>query len=163
MIELHDDLQLLTFELHNRQLSIATAESCTGGLVASLLTEFPGSSVWFERGFVTYSNLAKQEMLGVEENLLKKYGAVSIEVAEAMALGALKHSTAQVALSITGIAGPDGGSKEKPVGTVCFGFAMHNAPVCSQRILFDNTSRHQIRRDACKTALQEMLKFINCQ
>src|SRR6187401_2663879 len=102
---------------HNWQL--VTAESCTGGLVASCITEIPGSSLWFERGFVTYSNLAKQEMLGVPKKLIANYGAVSEEVASAMAVGALAHSKGHIALSVTGVAGPDGGSIEKPVGTVC--------------------------------------------
>ena len=113
-------LSQLTEQLQARSFMIATAESCTGGLVAALLTECPGSSNWFERGFVTYSNLAKQESLGVDEQLIQNFGAVSIPVAEAMAAGALNHSQADIALAVTGIAGPAGGSVEKPVGTVCF-------------------------------------------
>lgn len=104
---------------------IVTAESCTGGLVAKLITDLAGSSQWFERGFVTYSNLAKEQMLGVDAQLLNDFGAVSEPVAEAMAAGALRHSSAQFALSITGIAGPDGGSVAKPVGTVCFAWAYY--------------------------------------
>jgi len=102
---------------------LTTAESCTGGWVAQCLTSIAGSSDWFERGFVTYSNEAKHEMLGVELDILINHGAVSEATAAAMAIGALRHSHADWALAITGIAGPGGGSKEKPVGTVCFGWA----------------------------------------
>ena len=102
---------------------LATAESCTGGWVAQCLTAIVGSSEWFERGFVTYSNAAKHEMLGVELAILASHGAVSEGTAAAMAAGALRHSHADWALAITGIAGPDGGSPDKPVGTVCFGWA----------------------------------------
>ncbi len=107
----------------SRNLQLVTAESCTGGLVAKLITDYAGSSQWFERGFISYSNLAKQQMLGVNADLILHWGAVSEQVAVAMAEGALKHSAAQYGLSITGIAGPDGGSTEKPVGTVCFAWA----------------------------------------
>ena len=101
-------------------LKLATAESCTGGLVSALLTEIPGSSTVFERGFVVYSNEAKQEMLGVADEVLAAHGAVSEATARAMALGALAHSGAEIAVSVTGIAGPDGGTAEKPVGLVHF-------------------------------------------
>ncbi len=104
-------------------LKVATAESCTGGLVAAALTSIAGSSDVFERGFVTYSNEAKAEMLGVEQALIEKHGAVSADVAVAMAKGALKHSRAHMSVAITGIAGPDGGSPEKPVGLVYFAAA----------------------------------------
>jgi nicotinamide-nucleotide amidase len=102
---------------------LATAESCTGGLIAACCTDLAGSSNWFERGFVTYSNEAKHDMLGVDHALIARHGAVSAEVAQAMALGALRHSQAQVALAVTGIAGPSGGSADKPVGTVWFAWA----------------------------------------
>ena len=105
------------------KLQIATAESCTGGLVAKLITDLAGSSQWFERGFVTYSNAAKQEMIGVDADLIQQWGAVSEPVARAMAEGVLRHSSANYALAITGIAGPGGGSPEKPVGTVCFAWS----------------------------------------
>ena len=114
--------QVGTLLLSNGQ-KLATAESCTGGWVAQCLTAIAGSSAWFERGFVTYSNDAKHEMLGVELATLNTHGAVSEAVAGAMAAGALSHSHADWALAITGIAGPDGGSAGKPVGTVCFGWA----------------------------------------
>ncbi len=102
---------------------MATAESCTGGLIAGACTDLSGSSAWFERGFVTYSNAAKTEMLGVDDALIEAHGAVSEAVARAMALGALQHSHAQVSLAVTGVAGPTGGSADKPVGMVWFGWA----------------------------------------
>ena len=111
-----------------RKIMIVTAESCTGGLIAGALTENAGSSRVFERGFVTYSNEAKQEMLGVPAALLETYGAVSAEVAEAMALGALEKSRAQLAVAVTGIAGPDGGTADKPVGLVHFAVAQTERP-----------------------------------
>lgn len=101
-----------------RNIMIATAESCTGGLISQLLTDIPGSSDVFERGFVTYSNASKTDMLGVDTKLIAKHGAVSKEVAEAMARGAIKHSKADISIAVTGIAGPTGGTKQKPVGTV---------------------------------------------
>ena len=105
-----------------RQWMLATAESCTGGLIAGACTDLAGSSAWFERGFVTYSNAAKTEMLGVEAALIDTHGAVSEPVVRAMVQGALQHSNAQVAVAVTGVAGPTGGSAEKPVGTVWFGW-----------------------------------------
>lgn len=107
---------------------LVTAESCTAGWVSQCVTQVAGSSQFFDRGFVTYTNLAKQEMLGVPDSVLSEFGAVSEPVARAMAEGALKHSQASVAISVTGIAGPDGGSLEKPVGTVWFGFAFKDRP-----------------------------------
>ena len=109
--------------LQARKLMLAVAESCTGGMLAQYVTAIAGSSVWFERGFVTYSNAAKEEMLGVNVQTLNNFGAVSQEVAAEMAQGACLHSHAQIAVAITGIAGPDGGTLDKPVGTVCFGFS----------------------------------------
>lgn len=138
---------------------LVTAESCTGGLIAGQITELPGSSSWFERGFVTYSNLAKEEMLGVPKSLIVEFGAVSEEVALAMAVGALEHSRAHVALSVTGIAGPDGGSIDKPVGTVCFGWAMRGKkPITLKRLL--PGSRHEVRLAACEQALDEVLRLL---
>ena len=109
--------------LGNQQLKLVTAESCTGGWVAQCLTAIAGSSAWFDRGFVTYSNEAKQEMLGVARETLDRHGAVSVATAQAMAQGALRRSRADWSVAITGIAGPTGGSPDKPVGTVCFGWA----------------------------------------
>lgn len=141
----------------NRGLKLATAELCTGGLVAGLLTEIPGSSAVVERGFVVYSNLAKQEMLGVPEATLVQWGAVSAETARAMAEGALAHSAADLAVAITGIAGPDGGTAEKPVGMVHFCAARRGAPVHWVEKQFGPLSRGAIRLAAVETAL-EMLE-----
>ena len=102
---------------------LSTAESCTGGLIAGACTEVPGSSEWFERGFVSYSNEAKHDMLGVPHELIEQHGAVSEAVVQAMAIGAMRHSLAQVSLAVTGVAGPSGGTKDKPVGTVWFAWA----------------------------------------
>ena len=116
-------VQTVADTLLRRQWMLATAESCTGGMVAAACTDLAGSSAWFERGFVTYSNAAKTQMLGVDADLIASHGAVSEPVARAMAQGALQHSAAQLALAITGVAGPGGGSDAKPVGTVWFAFA----------------------------------------
>ena len=110
--------------LLKKGLRLATAESCTGGLIAGACTDLSGSSNWFERGLITYSNDAKTELLGVDAALIARRGAVSEQVAQAMAQGALAHSHAQVAVAVTGVAGPTGGSRAKPVGTVWFGFAV---------------------------------------
>lgn len=160
MIELFGLVEKLTNLLRVKQLQISCAESCTGGLIAGLLTELPGSSEWFDRGFVTYSNLAKQEMLGVTPELIKSYGAVSQQVAEAMALGALTNSSAQFSLSVTGIAGPSGGSTQKPVGTVWLAFAMTNLPVHSLHCYFPDVSREIVRKLACKAALEGAISYL---
>jgi nicotinamide-nucleotide amidase len=115
--------QLAEALLHHGWM-LATAESCTGGMIAARCTDLSGSSQWLERGFVSYSNEAKHEMLGVDPALIAQHGAVSAEVAQAMALGALRHSLAQVSLAVTGVAGPTGGSQDKPVGTVWFAWAL---------------------------------------
>lgn len=138
---------------------LVTAESCTGGMIASLITEIPGSSQWFERGFVTYSNASKQELLGVRTEDLIKFGAVSEEVAIAMATGALQHSAGQVAVSVTGIAGPDGGTSEKPVGTVCFGWAIQGRQPISAKKHFIGT-RQEVRQAACEFSLSELLSLL---
>jgi nicotinamide-nucleotide amidase len=141
-------------------LAIATAESCTGGLIAGLLTEIAGSSDVVERGFVTYSNRAKEEMLGVPPNLLTAHGAVSREVAAAMAEGALAHSRAGLSVAVTGIAGPGGGSADKPVGLVYIG-AMRagNAPVI-ERHLFGDIGRAQVRLATIEAALRLLRELI---
>ncbi len=134
-------------------LKLATAESCTGGLLAKMLTDVPGSSAYFTRGYVTYANEAKSQLLGVPAALLAEHGAVSDEVARSMAAGCLKVSQADFALSITGVAGPTGGTAEKPVGLVCFGVA-DRMEVTTKRVLFgEHLSREQIRDRAAKTAL----------
>lgn len=146
-------------EARKRHLKIATAESCTGGLVAACLTAIAGSSDVVERGFVTYSNEAKTDMLGVRPDLIAAHGAVSVEVAEAMAQGALTHSHADVALSITGIAGPGGGSAQKPVGTVCFGHATGDG-VVAERIIFKAQGRTAIRDAALDHALHALATMV---
>lgn len=115
--------EALARELKQRGWMMATAESCTGGLIAGTCTGLSGSSDWLDRGFITYSNAAKTEALGVDAALIERHGAVSEPVARAMAVGALRHSHAQVSVAVTGVAGPTGGSAEKPVGTVWFGWA----------------------------------------
>lgn len=138
----------------------ATAESCTGGLIVATLTDIPGSSSMVDRGFVTYSNEAKMEMLGVQASTLEAHGAVSRETALEMAAGALAHSHAGIALAVTGIAGPDGGSAEKPVGLVWFGLARTGkAPVAEKRI-FENNGRDFVRRQTVRTALEMGLKAL---
>lgn len=145
--------------LKSRGLMLALAESCTGGMVAQAITSVAGSSAWFDRGFVTYSNVAKIEMLGVRTETIEKFGAVSEETASDMALGALKHSHAQIAGSITGIAGPDGGSQDKPVGTVCFGFAQANQ--CTASTQHFTGSRKQVRQQATAFLMQQLIQQLN--
>ena len=140
---------------------IVLAESCTGGLVAAAITEIAGSSAVFDRGFVTYSNDAKIESLGVSEELIDTFGAVSMAVAWAMARGALKHSDADVAVAITGIAGPDGGTPSKPVGTVIFACALRgqseNDIRAEQKNFDPSLSRADIRQEAAIAALELLL------
>jgi nicotinamide-nucleotide amidase len=135
-------------------VKLATAESCTGGLVSALLTEIPGSSAVFERGFVVYSNEAKQQTLGVAADILVAHGAVSEATARAMALGALAHSRADIAVAITGIAGPDGGTADKPVGLVHFAVARRGAPSIVSERRFGALSRSAIRLASVETALE---------
>lgn len=142
-----------------KNLKIASAESCTGGLIAGLLTEIAGSSDVFERGFVTYSNQAKQEMLGVPQALLAQHGAVSEEVAHAMAQGALAHSSADLAVAVTGIAGPGGGSPQKPVGLVHIAAARKGGTILHRECRFGDVGRHAIRIATVDTAL-EMLSAL---
>ena len=142
--------------LKARGLRIATAESCTGGWIAKTLTDVPGSSAWFERGFVTYSNDAKQDMLGVQEALIRRFGAVSGECVAAMAEGALRVGRSDVAVAVSGIAGPDGGSAAKPVGTVWFGFSgVGGDTVTLHRLLPGD--RDAVRRAAVGIALQGVI------
>ncbi len=143
--------------LKERGLKLATAESCTGGWVAEAVTAIAGSSDWFERGFVTYSNEAKMEMLGVAAGTLAAHGAVSEATAGEMAAGALAHSRAQLALSITGVAGPAGGTVEKPVGMVCFGWAGAGGQVTVVTRNFSG-DRESVRRQAVICALQGVLE-----
>jgi nicotinamide-nucleotide amidase len=141
-----------------RKILVATAESCTGGMIISWLTDIPGSSSMVDRGFVTYSNEAKMEMLGVSADTLEAHGAVSQETAAEMANGALEHSRAGITLAVTGIAGPDGGSEEKPVGLVWFGVAMTGRPTVTEKRVFQNLGRDYIRRETAKHALEMGLR-----
>jgi len=145
--------------LHNKKLKLTTAESCTGGWLAKVITDISGSSEIFDRGFVTYSNKAKQEMLGVSIQTLNKYGAVSEEVVAEMAVGALKNSAANLSVSISGIAGPTGGTPDKPVGTVCFAWMLTNRKPFTEIALFSG-DRMEIRQQAVNYALQGILKMI---
>jgi nicotinamide-nucleotide amidase len=141
-----------------RKILVATAESCTGGMIISWLTDIPGSSSMVDRGFVTYSNEAKMEMLGVSADTLEAHGAVSQETAAEMANGALEHSRAGITLAVTGIAGPDGGSEGKPVGLVWFGLAMTGKPTVTEKRVFQNLGRGHIRRETAKHALEMGLR-----
>jgi nicotinamide-nucleotide amidase len=134
---------------------MATAESCTGGGIAQAITEVPGSSVWFDRGFVTYSNSAKVQMLGVSPQTLEKWGAVSAETATEMAEGALTHSDADVAVAVTGIAGPEGGTSEKPVGTIFIAWADKNGKSKVVKIQFAG-NRQEIRAQTVERAMGGM-------
>ena len=144
--------------LKARGLKLVTAESCTGGWVAMALTAIAGSSDWFERGYVTYSNEAKHEALGVSAGTLRRHGAVSEETAREMAAGALARSQGQLALAITGVAGPTGGSAEKPVGTVCFAWA-DGSKIVSETRRFDG-DRESVRRQSVIHALQGVLESL---
>lgn len=155
MIEI---IQKLAKELLSQELKLACAESCTGGLVAKMCTDLSGSSQWFERAFITYSNEAKHDMLGVDKELIKIHGAVSQTVVEQMVSGALQHSQADVALAITGIAGPGGGSTEKPVGTVWIACATGQNFV-SERYLFTG-DREQVRLQSASTALSNCVQLL---
>lgn len=144
--------------LQARRAMLATAESCTGGWVAQAITAIAGSSAWFERGYVTYSNAAKREALGVPARTLARYGAVSEPTARAMAAGALRRSRASIALAITGIAGPGGGAPGKPVGTVCFAWA-RGREVRSETRRFAG-GRAQVRRQSVLHAMRGALRWL---
>ena len=146
---------LIANMLIERRWGLATAESCTGGMIAAACTDLAGSSQWFDCGFVTYSNDAKTRMLGVEPSLLEQHGAVSEAVARAMAFGALRHSSAQVSVAVTGIAGPSGGCAGKPVGTVWFGWQVGER-ASSERMVFSG-DRAAVRQATVDHALQGLL------
>lgn len=148
-----DSAASLLDALRRRSLLIATAESCTGGLLGGLLTEIPGASAMFERGFVTYSDAAKSEMLNVDPGLLARHGAVSREAAAAMAAGALDKSSAHLAVAITGVAGPDGGSPEKPVGRVYICATLRDGETLERELSFGNIGRAEVRLASLKEAL----------
>ncbi len=143
-----------------RRLTIATAESCTGGLVAGLITQIPGSSRVLDRGFVTYSNMAKVDCLGVHPLLIDTWGAVSAQTARAMATGALAHAQTDVAVSITGIAGPDGGSPEKPVGLVHFACAHRNGECIAVEKRYGDLGREAIRLASVATAIELLFEVV---
>lgn len=145
--------------LRQKALLLSTAESCTGGWVAKLVTDITGSSAWFDRGFVTYSNRSKHEMLGVDLQTLESFGAVSESVAQEMAEGVLAHSAAQVSLAVTGIAGPGGGTQDKPVGTVCFAWSGSFFATIASTQYFKG-DREQIRRQAAEFALKGVLDVL---
>ncbi len=164
----HDLVSQLAKCLLEHHLTISTAESCTGGMVAAALTELPGSSAWFERGFVTYSNAAKLQNLGVPMDLIQTHGAVSLEVAKEMAIGTATASGSDVALAITGVAGPTGGSIEKPVGFVCFGWSIKKDGriesdsegifLLSPQELVTETTRSKVRDLALHYSLKGMVE-----
>ncbi len=144
--------------LQEKRWLLATAESCTGGMISAACTDLAGSSAWFERGFVTYSNEAKTELLGVDAALIRRHGAVSEEVARAMAQGAVTRSHAQVSVAVTGVAGPTGGSAAKPVGTVWFGFNV-GGQVTSEMKRF-NGDRAAVRSATVQHAVQRLLQLL---
>jgi nicotinamide-nucleotide amidase len=152
-----DSVAALAQGLMARRWQIATAESCTGGLIAAACTELAGSSAWFDRGFVTYSNEAKQDLLGVPSALIAAHGAVSEPVARAMAEGALRRAGVQMAVAVTGIAGPTGGSPDKPVGTVWLAWAVQGAATEAVCHVFQG-DRAAVRQQTCQRALQGLLE-----
>ncbi len=156
--DIHHLAERVGHDLVQANMRMVTAESCTGGWVACAVTAVAGSSEWFERGFVTYTNTSKQEMLGVAAATLDQFGAVSEQTVGEMARGALQHSHAQVAVAISGIAGPDGGSAEKPVGTVWLAWAS-GEQLQTQKALFSG-DREQVREQAVQTALQGIIDII---
>ena len=145
--------------LKKRGLMLATAESCTGGWVSEAVTMVPGSSDWFERGFVTYTYVSKREMLGVKDSTLGTHGAVSEEVVREMAAGALARSHAQVAVAVSGVAGPGGGTPEKPVGMVCFAWALENRAPQSETKRFPG-DREAVRRQSVEHALKGVVRLL---
>jgi nicotinamide-nucleotide amidase len=161
----HEIASAVAQTLINRGWKIALAESCTGGLVCATLTDLAGSSTWLERGYITYSNAAKSECLNVPTETIESFGAVSEQVAKAMAEGALRNANVNVAISITGIAGPTGGSPEKPVGTVCFGWAVKesvgddlmNTVTLTKHF---NGDRQIVREQARDFALSQFLELL---
>ncbi|MBK7003330.1 MAG: CinA family protein [Rhodoferax sp.] len=154
----HDWCRILAELLIKKSWKLTTAESCTGGLIAAACTDLAGSSAWFERGFVSYSNAAKTEMLGVDAALIAQHGAVSEQVARAMACGALLHSQAQVALAVSGIAGPGGGSIDKPVGTVCLSWATPQGVV--SEVQHFPGDRGAVRAATVRRALQGLCRLL---
>ena len=145
--------------LLEKGMKLATAESCTGGWVAQAVTAVPGSSGWFDCGFVSYSNRAKQKMLGVEKDVLEQHGAVSEPVVAQMAEGALRNSEANIAVAISGIAGPDGGTEDRPVGTVWMAWAIEGHPTVTC-LSFFNGDRDEVRQQAVEQALEGVMAYL---
>lgn len=156
----HAAAQLLLELARGQNALVATAESCTGGLISGAITEVPGSSDIFDRGFVTYSNEAKMMMLGVPNELIQQHGAVSEEVAVAMAQGALERSAANLAVSVTGIAGP-GGSEHKPEGRVCFGLAQTGEEPAAETVEFGAIGRENVRKNTVEHALKLLIDALS--
>ncbi|MFZ2541084.1 MAG: nicotinamide-nucleotide amidase [Gallionella sp.] len=146
--------------LKSHRLLLVTAESCTGGGVAQAITDVAGSSTWFDRGFITYSDLSKQQMLGVSDATLKQHGAVSEATVREMVEGALKNSSSQVALAVSGIAGPNGGSPEKPVGTVWFAWGIKGGETHAQRQHLSG-NRDEVRAQSVRISLQGVINLLN--
>lgn len=158
--ELHEEpIRRLAELLLGHELMVVTAESCTGGGIANAMTAVPGSSRWFERGFVAYSNAAKREDLGVPVETLECYGAVSEATAAAMAEGALHNSHGDISVAVTGIAGPDGGSEEKPVGYVCFAWTVRNQAPRTTHVIFEG-GRRAVREQSVAMALQGLIDLL---
>jgi nicotinamide-nucleotide amidase len=153
--------QRLVTEFTRKQRMIATAESCTGGMIAAAITDIAGSSAVLDRGFVTYSNEAKQDMIGVSIDTLAEYGAVSKETALEMAEGALLRSKAYITVAVTGVAGPGGGSPEKPVGLVHMALASRGGATLHRELRFGDLDRAAIRRETVREALQSLLEYLN--
>lgn len=145
--------------LSTKKWQITTAESCTGGLIASTFTEIPGSSAWFEQGIISYSNKVKMRLLGVNPSTLEQYGVVSEEVAREMAIGAQQIAQASIGMSVTGLAGPSGGTDEKPVGTVCFAWAMPDKVVSATH--YFSGDRQAVRLQSVKFALEVLLQHLH--
>ncbi len=157
---MQDLVEKLAALLQAKNMTLVTAESCTGGLLAATITFRPGTSSMFERGFITYSNESKIDLLKVPQEVIEKYGAVSAETAQAMAQGALENSRANLGVSITGIAGPDGGSEEKPVGLVFFGYALRGGSAGTIEHRFSG-KRHEIQAEATQTAIKHLISVLD--
>lgn len=160
-LSVHDLCRLIAAHLIKRNWMLATAESCTGGLIAAACTDLPGASSWFERGFVSYSNAAKTELLGVDAALIEQHGAVSEAVVRAMAEGTLRHAHAQVALAVTGVAGPDGGNTDKPVGTVWLCWASPAGLLSIRRHFVGD--RATVRNATVHQALAHLLQLLTSE
>ncbi len=155
-----DLVDQLFIKLQHKKWNLVTAESCTGGMIATAITDKAGSSSIFDRGFVTYSNQSKIDCLGVSADTLKKHGAVSMRTAEEMAKGALDHSEAKVSIAVTGIAGPDGGTPQKPVGLVYIGYGIKGGVVQAKAFNFTNVSREEVRLQTTREAFKILLSIL---